>query len=108
MSNYKYCTKNINTPTYKIFTCPGTRCPNGDPKIVEITEMDKEEKITVNWNAFQNAYHCKVHIKAKKGLNGKIVMDIIKNDDTHSYIYMQPNDFNPAATGTHGILENNC
>ena len=47
-------------------------------------------------------------INADVGLNGKIVLDITSNEDTVSFLYLQPNNFNDEHSGgTVGILENN-
>ena len=54
---------------------------------------------------FEVGYNCKIQINAKD-LNGKLVIEIVRNEAGDAFIFMQPNGFNDAA-GTHGILENN-
>ena len=37
MASFKYCTQNLNSKIYKIYTCPGFKCPHKNvPKIITL------------------------------------------------------------------------
>ncbi len=106
-SKFKYCSHNLSQNKYRMLTCPAYKCPDG-PFVDTHTKMGETKEATREWGRNNIGFNCKYIIRAdSEKLNGKIVIDIVRTEESHLYVYLLPNTFDEHRYHTHGILENN-
>mmetsp|Transcript_16769 Transcript_16769/g.25839 ORF Transcript_16769/g.25839 Transcript_16769/m.25839 type:complete len:197 (+) Transcript_16769:222-812(+) len=108
MQHHKYCSLNLDSGAFKVFTCPMENCPAGNSLVSQNhTKINEIVHSSAKWSANERGYNCKVQISASPLVNGKLN---VKVESVHGqmklYVYMQPNHFNSKVKQTYGVEEN--
>lgn len=103
LQKYTYCTKGLQSATYKQLTCPIQKeCPQA--KFVTHTEHWSPVKTQLKWEKGSKSINCRVIVKGDASLPGKITIELLEDDGALPLIFFQPSRI--VSGSTHGIVEN--
>ena len=82
MSRFDLCSLGLSSNLYKMLTCPMYNCPNDNQLLNYMhSSYNNAQEHQLEWNfRFHNtnAYNCRLFIRADRGLNGKLTIELLE------------------------------